>query len=100
MPKTPTDIASLARKHTALAIRVLKEVASSPKAQQSARVAAATALLNRGWGMPKQTLEHQGNPLAELYDRMADQEAIAHNPKLTNGATNGASHGGNGSAPE
>ena len=61
MAKTPTDIRSLARKHTALALRVLKEVASSPKAQQSARVAAAVALLDRGWGKPKQelALEHR-----------------------------------------
>ena len=73
MPKTPTDIASIARKHTALALRVLKEVASSPKAQPSARVAAATALLNRGWGMPKQTLEHTGNPIAELLDAISGQ---------------------------
>ncbi len=67
MAKTPTDIRSLARKHTALALRVLKEVASSPKANQSARVAAAQALLDRGWGKPKQTMEHTGeNPLAAL----------------------------------
>ena len=71
MPKTPTDIRSLARKHTALALRVLKEVVGSPKAQTSARVAAAVALLDRGWGKPKQEMEISGDALGDFYRAIA-----------------------------
>ena len=53
MAKTPTDIRALARQHTALAIRTLVGIASQRTAPHSARVAAATSLLDRGWGKPK-----------------------------------------------
>ena len=53
MAKTPTDIRSLARSHTQLANRTLVGIAAQRTAPQSARVAAATALLDRGWGKPK-----------------------------------------------
>jgi len=43
------DVRALARKHTRTAIRALVEVAKSAD-KDSARVAAAVALLNRGYG--------------------------------------------------
>lgn len=95
MAKTPTDIRSLARKHTATALNTLVRVASCKKANESAQVAAATALLNRGWGMPKQTMELEGNPLAVLYDRMTDQP-IGPDPRAPakpNGKANGHANG-------
>ena len=56
MSKAPTDIRSLARTHTELAINVLVGVASSDKAPEASRVSAATALLDRGWGKPTQPI--------------------------------------------
>jgi hypothetical protein len=57
MAKTPTDIRSLARSHTATAIRVLAGIMEQPDAPAAARVSAATALLDRGWGKPSQTVD-------------------------------------------
>lgn len=61
MARKVRDIRSLARTHTESAINVLKGVMGEKKAPHSARVAAATALLDRGWGRPKQELEHSGS---------------------------------------
>jgi hypothetical protein len=57
MAKTPTDIASLARSHTRTAIRTLAQIMKQPEAPYAARVAAAEALLDRGWGKPRQSHE-------------------------------------------
>lgn len=55
MAKTPTDIRSLARSHTETALKVLAGIMQETSAPHSARVSAATALLDRGWGKPHQT---------------------------------------------
>jgi hypothetical protein len=49
----PRGIEQLARVHTPAAIAALVKALDSPKE----RVPAAVALLNRGWGLPKQTIE-------------------------------------------
>ena len=49
-------LSELAREHTDVALSALAEIASSG-ASESARVSAATALLDRGYGRPRQTLE-------------------------------------------
>lgn len=56
-PKADHDITELARSHTAMAIATLVRIAGDPTASHSAQVAAATALLDRGYGRPKQTVE-------------------------------------------
>ena len=71
MAKTPTDIRSLARSHTQLAIRTLVGIAAQRTAPQSARVAAATALLDRGWGKPKQELDINQEVTLSLADSLA-----------------------------
>lgn len=65
MAKTPTDIRSLARSHTKLALDTLVGVASSPEAPHAAKVSAATALLDRGWGKPTQPVsgDDDGPPI-------------------------------------
>ncbi|MGI9489335.1 MAG: hypothetical protein ACR2RF_26295 [Geminicoccaceae bacterium] len=75
-PKTTMDIRSMARQYTDTAIKTLVSIAGCSKSQPSARVAAASALLDRGWGRPKQemTIEHRKS-LGELTD--AELEAIA-----------------------
>ena len=47
------DVQALAREHTAAAIGALVKALENPKE----RVPAAVALLNRGWGLPRQTIE-------------------------------------------
>jgi len=51
MPKTLTEIRSLARSHT-VHINVLVGVMRSKDATAAARVSAANAILDRGWGRP------------------------------------------------
>lgn len=55
MAKSLTDIRSYARTQSRTAIRVLRGVATDKDAPAAARVSAATALLDRGWGKPATT---------------------------------------------
>lgn len=55
--KLPTDVKALARVHTATALNVLAKVMAADSAPPAARVAAATAILNRGWGQPHQSVD-------------------------------------------
>lgn len=62
MPKAPTDIRSLARSWTDLALQTLAGIAQRGESE-SARVAAAVALLDRGWGRAPQahTIDGEGD---------------------------------------
>ena len=51
------SVQDLAREHTADAIDTLAKVMSDGTAPQSAKVAAAEALLSRGWGRPTQSID-------------------------------------------
>lgn len=57
MAKAPIEIRSLARSHTEKALKVLKEIMEGAEINPSARVSAAVALLDRGWGKPQQTVD-------------------------------------------
>lgn len=59
-PKIPEEVKDAARAHTMDAIRTLAEVCRGKKMSPAARVSAATALLDRGWGKPVQTSEISG----------------------------------------
>ena len=50
MSKALTEIRSLARSHTRTAINALVGVMKAKDASHAARVSAATAILDRGWG--------------------------------------------------
>lgn len=52
--KTPTQIKSLARGHTESAIKVLAGIMNQDDCPAAARVQAAQALLDRGWGKAAQ----------------------------------------------
>jgi hypothetical protein len=54
--KTPLDLKSLARGYTEAAVRTLGGVAEAGESE-AARVSAAIALLDRGWGKPNQPHE-------------------------------------------
>jgi len=70
MPKTLTDIRSLARSHTRSAILALAGVMRSKDATHAARVSAANALLDRGWGKPPQALHTGEDGALELIHRI------------------------------
>jgi hypothetical protein len=65
MAKAKADIRSLARSHTESAIKVLAGIMNQSDANAAARVAAAQALLDRGWGKPTTTVE-AGPQLAKM----------------------------------
>jgi hypothetical protein len=54
--KTPTEIKSLARSHTTAALTVLAAIMNKQDAPESARIAAANSLLDRGWGKATQPI--------------------------------------------
>lgn len=56
MAKALTEIRSLARSHTETAIRVLAGIMQQEDAPPAARVSAAGAILDRGWGKPTQPI--------------------------------------------
>jgi hypothetical protein len=56
MPRAVTSIRSLARSHTRTAINVLVGIMRSEDATPAARVSAANAILDRGWGKATQPM--------------------------------------------
>ena len=60
MSKTPTQIRSLARSHTETAVNVLAGIMNETSAPPAARVSAASAILDRGWGKPAQAVGTEG----------------------------------------
>lgn len=59
-PKIIGHVRELARAHTEDALNTLVTIAEDVTAPQSARVSAATALLDRGWGKPSQPVDGDG----------------------------------------
>jgi hypothetical protein len=59
----PKGIEGLARQHTPAAISALVESLKDPKT----RVVAACALLDRGWGRPRQQIEATGDGMTALH---------------------------------
>ena len=67
-PKVVAEVRDLAREHTTEAIETLVGVMKNPKAPPHARITAATALLDRGYGKPTQHVETLGLRLSDLTD--------------------------------
>lgn len=59
-PKDDFCLRSLARERTAAALDTLTEIMNTLKAPAAARVSAACAILDRGYGRPSQQLQHSG----------------------------------------
>ena len=67
MAKAKADIRSLARSQTEKAVKVLVGIMSQSKAPAAARVAAANALLDRGWGKAAQShTDGEGGPVRHV----------------------------------
>jgi len=76
MAKTLTEIRSLARSHTRTALRVLVGVMRSKDATAAARVSAANAILDRGWGKANQAIENSNGAGLEIIHRI--ERVIVH----------------------
>ena len=76
MAKALVEIRSLARSHTRAAIRVLVGIMRCKDATPAARVSAANAILDRGWGKATQPLENGSNGPIELVHRI--ERVIVH----------------------
>lgn len=61
-PKSDVKIRDLARQHTEEAIETLVKIMRDMNAPPAARVAAAEAILNRGYGRPPRADEEEGMP--------------------------------------
>jgi len=58
-PKASAKVRDLAREHTERALQVLVEIATEGESE-AARVAAANAILDRGYGKPSQPVDGDG----------------------------------------
>lgn len=77
-PKSDVVIRDLAREHTADAIQTLIDIAKNPKASDSARVQACTAILDRGWGKPAQMNQNVNMNMSysDFLEQIAETERI------------------------
>jgi hypothetical protein len=71
-PKVISEIQALAREHKAEAIDTLVSIMRDEGASAAARVSAASAILDRGFGKPTQTVD--GNLLSRSPDELSDAE--------------------------
>jgi hypothetical protein len=76
MPKTLTEIRSIARSHTRTAINVLVGIMRANDATPAARVSAANAILDRGWGKAAQPLQNGDEGALQLIHRI--ERVIVH----------------------
>ena len=53
------ELADMAKDHAEMALRTLADIAKSGESE-AARVSAANAILDRGYGKPPQALQHSG----------------------------------------
>lgn len=74
-PKVVSEVQALAREHTMVAIETLSTIMCDENAPAAARVSAANAILDRGYGRPPQTIDAAvtSKPLEE----MTDEELMA-----------------------
>lgn len=78
MSKATAEIRSLARSHTAAAVKTLAGIMRQPKAPAAARVAACKELLDRGWGKAPQAITGPGGgPIQTVDLTNATDEQIA-----------------------
>jgi hypothetical protein len=76
MAKAITEIRSLARSHTRTALNVLVGVMRSKDATAAAKVSAANAILDRGWGKAAQAIQNGDEGAFELIQRI--ERVIVH----------------------
>ena len=67
-------VAELAREHTGTALDALVRVIEDQSSPPSAVVSAATALLDRGWGRPKQEVSSTGGMVLQVVTGVPERE--------------------------
>lgn len=72
--KATADVKSAAQSFTTDAISTLAEIMRSPEHPAAARVSAANALLDRGYGKPRQELDIDATVLLSQEDALAELE--------------------------
>lgn len=68
--QTIADVRAAARSHTSTALQTIADAMQSEKAPWAARVAAANAILDRGWGKVSQAVEYEGTVSVEETKRL------------------------------
>lgn len=83
MTKSLTEIKSLARSYTEMAVQTLAGIAQNGQSEP-AKVAACTALLDRGWGKPAQAIVggDEDDPELKIIHKI---ERVIVDPKNPNG---------------
>ena len=76
-PRIVEAVRDIARESTELAITTLRTIAADTDAPHAARVSAATALLDRGWGKPLQGVAMMTVAAPKSVREMTDAELIA-----------------------
>lgn len=84
-PREIGDVRALARERTEKALLTLERVMDDMSAPPSARVAAANALLDRGYGKPTTIIENQSDAPEISIDEAARRIAFALNTAVRNG---------------
>ncbi|MCK1358937.1 hypothetical protein [Bradyrhizobium sp. 199] len=74
--RTLTEIKSLARTHTNLAMKTLVQIMRDKDAPAHARVLAANAILDRGWGKPLQPIVSEDDKPIQFVHRI--ERVIVH----------------------
>lgn len=69
------SLKDIARAHTEDAVAVLVELMSDEDTAAPARVSAASAILDRGWGKPSQEIEAGDGAMAFLAELIAERRA-------------------------
>lgn len=80
-PPVIREVKELAQAYTVDSIEALRSIMMNEKSNGSARVQAAVALLDRGWGRPKQSVEvqvdHDATGLAAALSALNDRLGLA-----------------------
>ncbi len=91
-PKDYAVMRDLARQKTEKAINTLVSIMDGRKSPANARVAAAVAVLDRGWGRPTQAMElSEGEPSSKDFDfsKLSRKELNVLEQLLVKATTNG-----------
>jgi hypothetical protein len=91
-PKIVRTVQELAQKHTVMAIKVLAQIARKGE-REASRVAAATALLDRGYGRPPQAVDMRLLLNKRLSELTAEELVMLEAQLVAMGAAEDGSHG-------
>jgi hypothetical protein len=86
-PKAIISLVELARAQTEASIKTLVEIRDSTQAPAAARVGAANALLDRGWGKPAQTVTQTIEQQRSVREWTTDELIAYLNESRGDGAT-------------